>query len=279
MTTIAAALAAARSKLPSAETRLLLGHVVERDAVWLITHDDHLLGEDQVLAFASLVKRRVEGEPIAYLIGYREFFGRDFRVGPGVLIPRPETELLVEIALAKVGAGGTAVNKTVLDLGTGSGCIAISIALESANCTVTAVDVSRAALSIAQNNARVLNASVRLQESHWYTTLGDARFDLIVSNPPYIAANDEHLTRGDLRHEPLGALASGHRGLDDIEHIIHAAPDHLNPGGSLWLEHGYNQADAVHTLLLQAGFHTIEQHRDLAGIIRVSGGFISAHTT
>jgi release factor glutamine methyltransferase len=279
MTTIAAALAAARSKLPPAEARLLLGHVAKRDAAWLITHDDTLLGEDQLLAFASLVIRRTAGEPIAYLLGYREFFGRDFRVEPWVLIPRPETELLVEIALAKVGSGGTAANTTVLDLGTGSGCIAISLALESANCSVTAVDVSPEALKIARDNSGHLNATVQFQESHWFSALGDARFDLIVSNPPYIAANDAHLEQGDLRHEPLGALASGASGMDDIEHIIRSASRHLNPDGSLWLEHGYDQADAVHALLMQAGFHNIEQHRDLAGIIRVSGGHVSAHTT
>jgi release factor glutamine methyltransferase len=282
MSTIAQALQAARGKLIASEARLLLGHVVERPAVWLLAHDDTKLTENQLTLFAALCGRRQNGEPIAYLLGTREFYGREFRVAPGVLIPRPETELLVEIALEKVGVtegnpllgtGGTALERPrVLDLGTGSGCIAISIALECPRCAVVAVDASPAALEIATDNAQHLNANVRFLASDWFAALNEDRFALVVSNPPYIAAADRHLAQGDLVHEPISALASGDDGLDAIRHIIANATRFLQPGGSLWLEHGYDQAIAVGELLCAAGFVMIEQHKDLAGIVRVSGG-------
>jgi release factor glutamine methyltransferase len=223
MTTIAAALAAARAKLPASEARLLLGHVMRQGPAWLIAHDDELLDEDALLAFAALVARRAGGEPVAYLVGYREFFGRRFAVSPAVLIPRPETELLIELALARVGAGALCVpgnplarreaesrvcrdrgqlTPGILDLGTGSGCIAITLALELPLSRVTAADSSGAALQVAASNARSLGASLRLLQGDWYSGLGGERFDLIVSNPPYIAAGDPHLASGDLRHEP-----------------------------------------------------------------------------
>jgi len=226
--------------------------------------------------FASLCARRRSGEPIAYLTGYREFYGRDFSVAPGVLIPRSETELLVDIAKAeiqtRVDAGRTAVR--ALDLGTGSGCIAISITLEcrSVKPDVLAIDASARALDIARANAERLKAPVRIIESHWFDGLADERFDLIVSNPPYIAAQDPHLSQGDLVHEPAAALASGMDGLDAIRCITDQAPRFLLPSGSLWLEHGYDQAEAVLNLLQQRGYTAIEQHRDIAGIVRVSGG-------
>ena len=235
-----------------------------------------------MLSFASLASRRAGGEPVAYLVGYREFFGREFAVSPGVLIPRPETELLVDIALkAKVGACRPAKRNSrqtgsetarILDLGTGSGCIAITLALELPQAQVSAVDASAAALAVARGNAERLGAKVRLLQSHWFDQLAGERFDLIVANPPYIAAADPHLAAGDLRHEPSAALASGADGLRDIRRIIAAAPAHLAPGGQLWLEHGYDQADAVRSLLAAAGLTRIEQHRDLAGTVRVSGG-------
>jgi release factor glutamine methyltransferase len=269
MTTVAAALAAARAKLPVAEARLLLGHVLQRPAAWLIAHDDEAIDEDAMLGFASLVARRAGGEPVAYLVGHREFFGRDFAVSPAVLIPRPETELLVDIALKKLGAGDTA---KILDLGTGSGCIAITLALEVPRSQVTAVDASEAALHIASKNAEQLGAQLRIVRSDWFAALDGESFDLIVANPPYVAVADPHLAAGDLRHEPPTALASGADGLKDIRRIIAAAPAHLVPGGQLWLEHGYDQADEVCELLATAGFADTEQHRDLAGIVRVSGG-------
>ena len=266
---MAAALAAARAKLPAGEARLLLGHVLERPAAWLIAHDDEAIDEDAMLGFASLVARRAGGEPVAYLVGHREFFGREFSVSPAVLIPRPETELLIEIALATVGAGGTA---TILDLGTGSGCIAITLALEMPQEQVTAVDASVAALVVARQNVERHGARLRLLQSDWFTALDGERFDLIVANPPYVAAGDPHLAAGDLRHEPSAALSSGTDGLEDIRRIVTVAPAHLAAGGQLWLEHGYDQAEAVCGLLEAAGLADIEQHRDLAGTVRVSGG-------
>ncbi len=269
MTTVAAALEAARAKLPASEARLLLGHVLGRPAAWLIAHDDQVLDEDELLAFASLAARRAGGEPVAYLVGHREFFGREFAVSGAVLIPRPETELLVDIALRKLGACETA---RILDLGTGSGCIAITLALELPQAHVTAVDASGAALQIASRNAERLGVQLRFVQSDWFTALDGEGYDLIVANPPYIAAADPHLAAGDLRHEPSAALSSGTDGLEDIRRIISAAPAHLAPGGQLWLEHGYDQAEALCGLLAAAGLTDIEQHRDLAGIVRVSGG-------
>ncbi len=293
MTTIAAALAAARAKLPASEARLLLGHVMRQGPAWLIAHDDELLDEDALLAFAALVARRAGGEPVAYLVGYREFFGRRFAVSPAVLIPRPETELLIELALARVGAGALCVpgnplarreaesrvcrdrgqlTPGILDLGTGSGCIAITLALELPLSRVTAADSSGAALQVAASNARSLGASLRLLQGDWYSGLGGERFDLIVSNPPYIAAGDPHLASGDLRHEPGQALASGADGLDALRIIIAGALRHLTPGGALMIEHGYNQADAVRWLMGDAGFSDIKAHADLAGVLRVTAG-------
>ncbi|MDZ4251890.1 MAG: peptide chain release factor N(5)-glutamine methyltransferase [Sulfuritalea sp.] len=269
MTTLAAALAAARARLPANEARLLLGHVLQQSAAWLLAHDDQVLAEDELLAFASLVARRAGGEPVAYLVGFREFFGREFEVSSSVLIPRPETELLIEIAVAKVGAGATA---KILDLGTGSACIAITLALEIPNAHVTAVDACAAALQVARKNAERLGAQVRFLPSDWFSALVGERFNLIVANPPYIAAADPHLAAGDLRREPAAALASGADGLDAIRCIISAAPAHLAAGGWLWLEHGYDQGDMVNELLAAAGFADIEQRRDLAGIMRASGG-------
>lgn len=275
MSTVAQALTAARGKLAAAEARMLLGHVLQRPAVWLVAHDDAELEEEQLVLFSSLCARRRGGEPIAYLIGKREFYGREFQVAPGVLIPRPETELLVDLALAKVGAGRTATQPPrILDLGTGSGCIAISIALECPKCEVVAIDASSAALAIAKTNATRLGANVCFRNGDWFSPLTGKRFDLIVSNPPYIAAADPHLAQGDLVHEPPTALASGTDGLDAIRTIIAEAPGFLYPGGSLWLEHGYDQAEAVKELLLAAGFMAIEPHTDLAGIIRITGGSI-----
>lgn len=271
MTTVGAALAAARTKLPASEARRLLGHVLARPTAWLIAHDDEILGEDALLAFASLVARRAGGEPAAYLVGRREFFGREFEVSPAVLIPRPETELLVELGIAKVGADSAA---TILDLGTGSGCIAITLALEMPLARVTAVDASEPALRVARDNAEKHVASLRLLQSDWFGALSGERFDLIVANPPYIADADPHLAAGDLRHEPQSALSSGADGLEAIRRIVADAPEHLKAGGQLLLEHGYDQAATVRELLEAAGLFGIEQHRDLAGIARVSGGRI-----
>jgi release factor glutamine methyltransferase len=224
-----------------------------------------------------MVARRAEGEPVAYLVGSREFYGREFHVTPAVLIPRPETELLVEVALSKVSRGVTGGNPRgstprILDLGAGSGCVAITLALEL-DCEVTAVDVSADALAVVRENAARLGAKVTVVESDWFSAI-DGRFDVIVGNPPYVAVGDAHLGEGDLRFEPMTALACGVDGLSAIRRIVTEAPRHLLPGGWLFLEHGYDQAEAMHALLAEAGFGAIEQHRDLAGIVRVSGAGI-----
>jgi len=251
------------------EARVLAAHAWQVDHAWLIAHDTDPLTEGQTAEFEALLTRRLAGEPVAYLVGTREFYGRPFQVSPDVLIPRPDTELLVELALARMPPG-QAVD--VLDLGTGSGCIAITLALERPHARVTAVDRSPAALAIAQRNAVLLNARPEFLISDWFDALAGRRFDLIVSNPPYIAAADPHLARGDVRFEPLTALAAGADGLDDLRHLIAAACHHLKPGGALLLEHGYDQAEAVQSLLRKLGFRNAQSWADLAGIPRVSGG-------
>ena len=266
---IAAALQVARQLIPVAEARLLLCHQLGCTPAWLEAHRDDPLNATQLSAFESLVARRAAGEPVAYLCGTKEFYGREFLVSPSVLIPRPETELLVELAINKVEG---ATHPAMLDLGTGSGCIAITLALELPLAQVSAADVSTAALATAGENCRRLGASVRFVESNWFAAFGGQQFDAIVANPPYISASDPHLTRGDLRHEPITALQSGADGLDAIRQILAHVLEHLLPGGWLLLEHGYDQASTVAGLLAAAGLEVIEQHRDLAGIVRVSGG-------
>ena len=271
MSAVEEALAAARQRIPAAEARLLLAQVLQRSAAWLEAHREAALAPLQLASFNALVARRAAGEPVAYLIGTREFYGRDFAVSRAVLIPRPETELLVDVVKAKVGAGGTA---HILDLGTGSGCIAITLALELSRTRVTAADVSPVALAVARDNTMRLGAPVEFVESNWFAELREERFDLIVANPPYVASGDPHLAQGDLRFEPIGALTDHADGLAALRHIVATAPHWLKPGGWLLFEHGYDQAAAVCDLLAAAGFADIEQHRDLAGVVRVSGGRI-----
>lgn len=254
------------------DARVLAAHVLEVDAAWLIAHDTDTPSDEQIAAFDRLLSRRLKGEPIAYLTGTREFYGRPFLVTPDVLIPRPDTELLVELALARMPPGQPV---DVLDLGTGSGCIAITLALERPLARVTAVDRSLNALAIARRNADILDAHVEFLTSDWFSALSGRRFDLIVSNPPYIAAGDPHLARGDVRHEPLSALASGHFGLDDLRSLTMQARAHLRSRGTLLLEHGYDQADAVLALLKENGFDAPTSLADLSGILRVSGGELS----
>ncbi|MDO8959334.1 MAG: peptide chain release factor N(5)-glutamine methyltransferase [Rhodocyclaceae bacterium] len=276
MSTVAEVLVVARQHICAAEARLLLGQVSGRSAAWLEAHREEALAPPQLAAFNALVERRAAGEPVAYLLGTREFYGRDFAVTPAVLIPRPETELLVELAVAKVGAGDTAQRAArILDLGAGSGCIAITLALELSLTRVTAVDVSPAALAVARDNATRLGVAVEFVESNWFAGLREERFDLIVANPPYVASGDSHLAQGDLRFEPASALTDHADGLAAIRHIVATAPRWLKPGGWLLFEHGYDQARAVRDLLVGAGFADIEQHSDLAGIVRVSGGRMS----
>jgi len=278
MTTVAGLLRA--STLPPLETRILLEHVLGWRRTELITRDDEELAAESVDRFGALAQLRATGEPIAQLVGTREFFGLAFEVTPDVLIPRPETELLVEIALEQL-AGIEAPR--VLDLGTGSGAIAVGIAFANPNARVWAVDRSAQALAVAARNAaKLLDADrpggeIALLESNWTAALDPAlRFEVIVSNPPYIAQNDPHLSEGDLRFEPRTALTDEADGLAAIRAIVQTAPFFLATGGSLWLEHGYDQAADVRALLSARGFSDVRSERDLAGIERVSGGLFSA---
>ena len=257
------------SESPRADAEILLAHCLGKSRTWLFTWADKTLESAVVTAFQGLVTERLRGVPIAHLIGYREFWTLNLKVTPDTLIPRPETELLVETALALLPP--TPAN--VLDLGTGTGAIALSIASERPDCCVTACDFSAAALAVAQENAQshgITNAT--FVQSDWFTALPAQRFALIVSNPPYIEAADPHLQQGDVRFEPLSALAAGSDGLDDIRQIIHYAPDWLAHTGWLLLEHGYNQGQAVTVLLQERGFQAVRCLRDLAGNERVSLG-------
>jgi release factor glutamine methyltransferase len=268
---IAAALGLARRDA-RLDARVLAAFAWDVAPAWLIAHDADVPRGAGKMAFEALVERRIGGEPIAYITGQREFFGRTFRVTADVLIPRPETELLVELALARLPEHGA---RTVLDLGTGSGCIALTLACERPDARVTAVDRADAALAVARDNAGRLNAGVEFLNSLWFAELAGRRFDLIVGNPPYVACGDGHLRRGDVRREPHSALAAGADGLDDLRHIVAEAPRHLRPAGSLLLEHGYDQGEAVRDMLARAGFRRIRSWSDLAGIPRVSGGDLS----
>jgi release factor glutamine methyltransferase len=250
------------------ENRILLCHATGLSRVQLITQAERPLLDAEAARLAALVQRRLDGEPIAYIVGRREFFGLDFEVSDAVLIPRPDTELIVELALERLPQNGR-----MLDMGTGSGAIAVAAAHTRPDARVTALDVSDAALDVARRNAAANGAQVRFLRSDWFGALqADERFELIASNPPYIAAGDEHLSQGDLRFEPVGALTDHADGLSALRNIIDGSPRHLEPGGWLLLEHGYDQAAAVRALLAERGFSEVQSWRDLAGIERTSGG-------
>lgn len=252
------------------EAQLLLQTTLNVDRAWLISHETDTLAANIHAVFEASLSRRLQGEPMAYILGYREFFGLELMVTADTLIPRPDTETLVEAALAKLSQHA---NKAILDLGTGTGAIALAIAKHRKNTDVTAVDASAAALEVAKNNAHRLNiANVQFQASNWFDALEHQRFDIIVSNPPYIEQNNIHLKQGDLRFEPLSALASGVDGLDDIRHIIDNSLVYLNPQGWLMLEHGYNQAEAVTDLMADIGLVDITSIQDLGGNDRVTIG-------
>ena len=264
--------ALAQSGLVPVDAHALLAHAVERDRAWLAAHRDDVLTPAQADAFFALAQRRHAGEPVAYLTGAREFWGLPLRVTPAVLIPRPETETLVELALEWLPRDGA---PRVLDLGTGSGAIALAIARERPRARVIATDASAEALAVARGNAGRLDiANVAFAESDWYAGVGDGPWDLIASNPPYVAARDPHLAEGDLRFEPPAALVAGIDGLDALRTIVAGAPARLAPGGALVVEHGYDQSEAVQRLLQAAGFARIVVRRDLAGIPRVAAGRI-----
>ena len=297
------------SQLPRAEARRLLASLTGQPLTWFMAHGDDPADPDTTTRFQALAERRRAGEPLAYLLGQQEFYGRPFTVSPAVLIPRADTETLVETALEQLlllRRQRRAVPLSLLELGTGSGIIAITLALEAPDTEVHAVERSPEALAMAQRNAKALGAHrIHWHAGSWWQALANAtdsheatentataaqttspitarqghptepparRFDLIVSNPPYIAANDHHLQQGDLRFEPPQALAAGPDGLDDLRIIIGGAPTHLNPGGWLLLEHGYDQEAPVQALLRDAGFADVFTRRELAGQPRVSGG-------
>ena len=244
------------------DAELLLAHVLDVSRANVIARDERELTPEEQGDFERLLARRVAGEPLAYLTGSREFWSLELEVTKDVLVPRPETELLVEWGLALAPA-------SVLDLGTGSGAIALALAKELPRASVTAVDVSVAALAVARANARRLGvASVEFRAGSWFDGLG--AFDLVVSNPPYVAENDPHLA--DLKFEPALALTSGVDGLDALREIVAQAPRHLGPGGWLLVEHGGTQGPAVRELFRMAGFGSIETRRDLAGLERATGG-------
>lgn len=261
--------------LPLLEARALLTHILGVNRAWLIAHDTDPLPHDKVRLFEALAARRREGEPVAYLLGEREFMGHRLQVSPAVLIPRPETELLVETALA---CAHEVLAPTILDMGTGSGAISISLALARPDARVYATDLSEHALAVARANVQLLQAQVTVAQGSWYEALNlgalPALYDVIVSNPPYISSTDRHLSQGDLRFEPPEALTDFEDGLQALRAIVSGAPRHLKPGGCIWLEHGWDQAPAVRELLSAAGLHRIESRRDLAGIERISGGYL-----
>ena len=268
--------AAQRLGIDRLDAQLLLLHALGKPASersWLVAHDTDELTPSVVSLFHAMSLRRAGGEPLAYIVGSKEFFGLSLHVDPRVLVPRPDTETLVEWSLAVLEMPGFTPPFKVLDLGTGSGAIALAVAhtLKSTNqeAHVTAVDASTDALNIARENARRLGVDVAFIESFWLQEVQE-RFQLIVSNPPYIASADPHLAA--LAHEPLQALTAGADGLDDIRHIIRQAPGHLLPGGWLLLEHGYDQAERVRELLRRQGFLQVQSRCDLGGIERCSGG-------
>lgn len=242
------------------------------DRAWLIAHDDHPVPDEAAERWQALVHRRLAGEPVAYLVGEKPFFGLDLRVDARVLVPRPDTETLVQWALDVAPAGPA----QVLDLGTGSGAIALAIKSHRPDLAVTATDASPAALEVARANAHRLGLDIQFASGSWFQAVPDRRFDLVVSNPPYIVVGDPHLAA--LQHEPMSALTSGADGLDDIRHLVGHAPQALKPGGWLLLEHGHDQAHAVRTLLAARGFHQVTSRADLSGIERCSGGIWPVQT-
>ena len=265
------------SGLDRLDAQLLMLHALGKHAserAWLLAHDLDALPEPVNAAFTALVQRRLLGEPLAYLTGYKAFFGLDLHVDARVLVPRPDTETLVEWALeVRGGLDGLGLKGPIcaLDLGTGSGAVALAIKHSRPGDQVHATDFSSSALAVAQANAQRLQLDVHFSQGAWLDGVR-GHYHLIVSNPPYIAAGDPHLS--DLTHEPQQALTSGTDGLDDIRAIIGQAPAHLHAGGWLLLEHGYDQADRVRGLLSAAGFGDVQSRRDLAGIERCSGGLL-----
>ncbi len=266
--------------LPRSEVRILVAHVLNCDHAWLVAHDDDVLSAENFTRIESLISQRIDGAPIAYLTGTREFYGRSFRCSPAALIPRPETELLIEELIIatpmRVEGNPSRMTFDVLDVGTGTGCIAITLALECGSAgvdvCVTACDLSRDALALARENAQALGATnIEFIESNWFSAIDTKKkFDAIVSNPPYIVPGDVHLSQGDLRFEPIVALADAVDGLESYRQLARGARKHLRAGGTLIVEHGYDQGESVPALFREAGFIDVEMIRDLANQPRVT---------
>jgi release factor glutamine methyltransferase len=260
--------ALALSGLVPFEAKVLLAHLLATDRAWLAAHGDATLTVEQAKGFDALARRRREGVPIAYLTGRREFYGLDLEITADVLIPRPESEILVEFGLAHIGE---AEATRVLDLGSGSGAVALAIAKSRPASTVLGTDVSPAAIALARLNAvRLQIANVEFIGSDWFERVPLEAFDLIVANPPYVADGDPHLAQDDLRYEPAIALKGGVDGLAAIRRIIAGASDYMRLGGWLAIEHGYDQAESVQALLLAVGFEAVNTRRDLAGVLRTT---------
>lgn len=264
----------ARSRIDAVDARILLRHALSVSNEYLAANLHRSLSTEEIEKFQQLVNRRANGEPVAYITGKREFFALEFEVSPAVLIPRPETELLVELVLEKASKD----NKiSVLDLGTGSGAIAISISYHRPLAKILAVELSQAAVDLARRNAVSIlpepqQRQLTVSQGNWYSPVFHQNFDMIVSNPPYIAGDDSHLFQDDLRFEPSSALTPGSNGLSALQEIISNAPSHLNSDGWLLCEHGYDQGEAVKAMFHAAGFNSIFSAKDLAGIDRVTGG-------
>lgn len=254
------------------DAEVLLCYVLKKDRSYLVSWPEKEIENAQLLKFQDLVEQRLHGHPVAHLIQQKEFWSLNLQVSPDTLIPRPETELIVEQIL---DLNFETENKSLLDLGTGSGAIAIALATEKPQWKVTATDSSTEALIIAKNNARQHKIkNIIFSMGSWFSAVSDQQFDIIVCNPPYIAESDPHLSEGDVRFEPSSALISGKDGLEDIRHIIAHAPDHLKPSGMLIIEHGYDQKQAVKRLFEKTGFQHIKQQADLAGMDRSTLGII-----
>jgi release factor glutamine methyltransferase len=267
---LAAKILITASDSPRLDAEVLLAFVLVKNRSYLRAWNDKILDTPSVERFESLISRRLEGVPIAYLIGSREFWSREFIVSPDVLIPRPDTELLIELCLAQIPENSLF---NILDLGTGSGAIAVTLAAERPNSKVFAVDASIAALEIAQKNANFHNChNIEFILSDWFSSVPKIEFNLIVSNPPYIPADDEHLVQGDVRFEPKAALIATENGLSDIKVIANEAKNYLNPHGQLWFEHGYNQAKDVQHILTELNYFEVQTYHDLAGQPRVTAG-------
>lgn len=255
----------------SLEAEILLAHVLEVDRTYLRSWPEQIVNPEHLETFNQLIAQRVQGRPIAYILGYREFWSRKFAVNEHVLIPRPETELIIELCLKRLPLNNTL---KVIDLGTGSGAIAVTLAVERPKIEIFASDISETALQVAKLNAQKYHINrIQFFHSNWLDAIPETHFDLIISNPPYIAANDPHLEQGDLRFEPKAALIAADNGLHAISEIINSARNFLKPGGCLIIEHGYDQQEHVNQLFIKYGYQQLENYLDLAGNPRVTCGY------